>query len=158
MAKADGADGVRFYLAKDAAGRYTAVAGPIDAAGMHVAETGADLKFWMYNGISSGAADMTMLNEDEAVGIVKASSTASRKAYCMQAGAEALREVLSTTVANGLGLVERKTADKMWTFDLVPVKMAGTTADQAGDITNMRVGAPCPNFCGSVPEYCLNMR
>lgn len=150
--------GVRFYLASDDAGHFSSVAVPIQDDGQHIADDSGDLRFRMYKSMSGDATDMAMLGDADAETYVKRSGTESKPAWCMEARIAAVRELLAVAGCNGIGVLERNTSLDDWTFDLVPVKIDEGNAMPVGGISDMRVGAPCPNFCGRDASYYLHTR
>ena len=148
--------GVRFYLAKD--GNYTAVAGPIMVDQSHCPENGTKL-FQLFKRLDDDHAIIDMLSEVDAERFIKDSNTPSKPTWSIDVPSRILLGLLSVDGANAVALVERRTTDEDWTFDLVPVKIASGVARPVGSLSDRLVGAaPCPRFCGPSERLYLHRR
>lgn len=152
------AKGIRFYLARPASGaEFTVLGGPYKEDGSHVPETGDDLTFRMFKGISGTATDMELLKVDEAIAAAKAASSGAKHGWSVELTEESIHALLGVSGAMGIGLFERNTTEDDWTFDIVPVLFKSGKAEIVGRIADMRVGAPCPMHCPRDPSFYLHL-
>jgi len=152
------ATGVRFYLASMTSGVYSALAGPFNADGAHIAEASGTLSFGYHDELGTAGADLVSLDESTATRAVRDASSTTKPTWSIDASCAVLRALLATTDCNSIGVVERNTTDGTWTFDLVPVVIRDGHATVVGFIEEMAVGAPCPMFCGRDESVLLHRR
>ncbi|WKZ66564.1 MAG: hypothetical protein QY325_01260 [Flavobacteriales bacterium] len=151
--------GARFYLAKAEGGGYAVLGAPIKEEGSHIPEADGTLRFRLYKGISGERTDMLLLDETAAVEAVKAVVHSGRPTWSVEVKGDVLRGLLSISGANGIGFLERRSTDGIWTFELAPVRLAGGAAEVTGSPGDILVGAsPCPVNCPRPPEYYLHLR
>lgn len=158
MLGSEGTTGVRFYLAKDAAGALTSVAAPTKEDGQHNTDASGELSFYMFKALSGSTTDLDIIDEATATDVVRRASSSTKPTYSIDVKVGALRKLLGAEGCNGIGLLERNTTLEDWTFDVVPVKIADDAATAVGSVAEMAVGLPCPMYCGSDPSYYLHMR
>lgn len=155
---ASGAAGIRFYLARPASGTEpTVLGGPYKDGGSHVPETGDELIFRRFKGISSTSTDMDLLKVDEAIDAARGASTTTKHGWSVEVTEASLHALLGVSGAMGIGLFERNTTEDDWTFDIVPVLFKSGKAEIVGRIADMRVGAPCPMHCPRDPSFYLHL-
>lgn len=149
------ADGARFYLAKGA--QLTVVAGPIRRDMSHCPETTTSL-FQEFIKLDGTMAVVDQLKEVDAERTVRNSNTTAKPTWSIDASRTALNNLLAITDANAIGVVERKTTNGGWSFDLVPLKIQSSTAKTVGRLNDALSAAPCPRFCGADASLYLHLR
>lgn len=155
----DAAVGVRFYLAKSDDGEPRVLASPITEDGRHelgVAGTGI---YHVYKAVVGAGTEVMELTEEEAKRAVLNASTSDRPVWSVDVPMSTLKELLSVERANGIGLVERRTASDTWTFELAPVTIASDAAVVTGSAQDIRIcETPCPMLCPRDARVYLHMR
>lgn len=149
------ATGARFYLAKGT--NMTALAGPTKADDFHCPETGSPT-YQLFDKLNGTGSDIILYKESDAILKVRASYTASKPTWSIDATKAMLDGLLAVSDANGIGLVERRTTLKEWSFDLVPVMIQGSAAKAVGPLVERLSAAPCPRFCGADRTRYLHYR
>ena len=159
MTDAPGAWGARFYIAMNAAGSFTVLAGPINDDGAHIPDKSGTLQFMLYKSIANGRSEMTILNESQAVVAVRNASTAARPGWSLDVTADVLVSHLRIGSANAVGLLERSTTNRDRSFDMAPIKLSGNAAYLEGTASDILVGAyPCPMHCPKDARFYLHTR
>lgn len=159
MLGATDAWGTRFYLSAQEGGGFSALAAPIKETGEHLPDASGTLQFRMFKGISDSGADMNLLDETVSERAVKECTTAGREPWSLDVKSEVLHGLLAVTDARGIGLVDRRTTDAGWSFELAPVRFADGEATMVGGIGDILVGsAPCPMHCPKDPAMYLHLR
>lgn len=155
LTAAPGAWGARFYIADNGSGGLSALVVPIDAKdGRHIPDASGKLQFMLFRSIQGGQATTAALDEAAAQAAVKAAAMPGREPWSVDVGAAALQGLLAVKDANGAGLLELRTTDGMWTFELVPVKLASKDAKAVGTAKDVLVAAaPCPLNCPNPANY-----
>ena len=153
MTDAPGAWGARFYIAMNAAGSFTVL------AGAHIPDKSGTLQFMLYKSIANGRSEMTILNESQAVVAVRNASTAARPGWSLDVTADVLVSHLRIGSANAVGLLERSTTNRDRSFDMAPIKLSGNAAYLEGTASDILVGAyPCPMHCPKDARFYLHTR
>jgi hypothetical protein len=146
--------GGRFYLAKKD-GRLSVLAAPIKESGEHIPYSGVTLQFTLYRSIVDSHTAMTPLTETEAGVAVKGASPT----WSLDVESTVLLGLLEVGEANAIGLIERRTSEGKYTFELAPVKLSGGAATPEGTAVELLVGsAPCPMHCPKAPALYLHLR
>jgi hypothetical protein len=159
MVGAPDAWGARFYLAKGTTAGFAVLAAPIGDDGIHVPDISNELRFYLFKALRDESTEMVLLPEAEAERAVKDAAASGRASWSLDVRTDVLRSLLATAGANAIGLMDRRTSDGVRTFELAPVKIAGSQASPVGTIDDVLVGSgPCPLNCPRDPGAYLHMR